>query len=151
MAIIMPEKNFVTNFAVEMKLSFKNIIGHGLVLLLAIQTLNLSINSIEFYNTPSKIVTDVDDLDYIDSIIEFVCENVMGCSKYTFHDRAISGNIVKLQHIAHLDLKTAQYPRLLSDIKEQHLSPYRIIPSDENSIYLCYKEVLPQPPQPALA
>ncbi|MTK51838.1 hypothetical protein [Paludibacter sp.] len=130
-----------------MKLSFKNIIGHGLILLLAIQTFNRSINSIEFYNTPSKIVVDIDDLDYIDSMIEFVFENIMGCSKHTFHDRAISGNIAKLQHIAHLDLKTVQYLKLLFDLKKQQLSHFRIIPANESTICLCYKEVLPQPPQ----
>jgi hypothetical protein len=131
-----------------MKHVITNIICRCIVLLLAVQTINLSINSLEFYNTPSKAVTDVDDLDYIDSMIEFLVENVMGFSKHTFDDKAYSNDIAKLQqNIVHWDLKWYHYSMPMADLKETQCTNVNIIPTNDKALTFYYQEVRPKPPQ----
>lgn len=120
----------------------------SLLFLFVMQTLNLSINSIEFYNSSSKVAADIDDLDYIDSMVEFMFEDVMGFSKHSFDDHAYNNDIAKIQqNVLHLDLRTIQYPKLLADLKENNIGHFEVIISNEDAICLCYREVLPEPPQ----
>lgn len=130
---------------------FKNIASLGLLLLLSVQTINLSVNSIEFYNKSYELSRNVADLDYADSMIEFIIEDVMGFSKHAFDDHTYNNDIAKIQqNVLHLDLRTIQYPKLLSDLKEKKLRHFKFMPSNENAISLCYREVLPKPPQSVL-
>lgn len=130
-----------------MKSIIKNIARQFLLLLLVVQTLNLSINSIDFYKA-SKIANTVDNQDYVDSIIEFLVENVLGYSKNTFHDKANANNNTKQnQNIAHFDLKC--FPDSLNTfnfLTFQKDVDYIIHKNDKVIILFC-EEVRPNPPQ----
>ena len=130
-----------------MKSLIKNIARQFFLLFLVVQTLNLSINSIDFYTT-SKIANATDNQDYVDSMIEFLVENVLGFSKNTFHDKANADNNSKQnQNIAHFDLKC--FPESLNAFN------FLVIPKDvdyivhknDKVIILFCEEVRPNPPQ----
>jgi len=130
-----------------MRSNLKNIFFKGMIMLLVVQTLNLSINSLDFY-TPLKIVNTIHDDDYVDSMIEFLVENVMGYPKNTFSDKANPDNTSKIQHFTnHLDLKWFSNSVVISDFKESQRDLVYFIPKNERIIILYYKEVRPKPPQ----
>ena len=134
-----------------MRIVAKNIICHSLVLLLVIQIVNLSINSFEFYAHPSTIMVGNDE-DYIDSMAEYLLENVLGMSKHTFHDRATGNNMAKLQqNVAHIDLATMRFPILLSYPESNQLKKTNMIAENQSEVSLYNREVLSQPPRPVLA
>ena len=58
-----------------LKFKFSHIISHSLILVLAIQILNLSVNSIDF--KPQQ-TADISEFNDINSIAEYVCEIVLG-------------------------------------------------------------------------
>jgi len=118
----------------------KNII----ILILAVQVINLSIDSLDFYSF--KSLTTFNDIDYIDSMTEFFVENVMGFPKDTFRDRASNKNDSRLQNIAHLDLKMP-HVSIISFLRDTRKKSVNIIPKNERAIVLFYKEVPPKPPQ----
>jgi len=118
-----------------------------MILLLVVQTLNLSINSLDFY-TPLKITSNLEDQDYIDSMVEFLVENVMGFSKDTFHDKANPDSASKLQHFAaHLDFKWLPNSVIKYDLAVTQKQVVYNIPKDEKINILFIKEVRPNPPQ----
>ena len=118
-----------------------------LILFLTIQTFNLSIDSLGFY-TPLKTASPVEDPDYIDSMVEFLVENVMGFSKDTFRDKANSNNFSKQQqNIAHFDFKWFPNSIVISDLEETQKQLVYIIPKNERIVILFCKEVRPNPPQ----
>lgn len=130
-----------------MRLFFKNIVFRCMILLLVVQTLNLSINSLDFY-TPLKITSTLEDQDYIDSMVEFLVENVMGFSKDTFHDKANPDSASKLQHFAaHLDFKWLPNSVIKYDLAVTQKQVVYNIPKDEKINILFIKEVRPNPPQ----
>lgn len=130
-----------------MKCLIKNIASKCLILFLVVQTLNLSINSLDFY-TPLKVANLIEDQDYVDSMIEFVVENVLGFSKDTFHDKANIDNFSKQQqNITHFDLKWLPNALVISDLEATYVDCAYNIPNDEKIIILFYKEVRPNPPQ----
>jgi hypothetical protein len=107
---------------------------------------NLSIDSVDFYS-PSQITTPVKDLDYDDSMIEYLVENVMGCPTTTFHDQANSNNPSKQQqNILHLDLK-CDHLMAFSDFNQIQKKIVTFFPKNEKAVILYNKEVLPKPPQ----
>ncbi|MEI6752604.1 MAG: hypothetical protein WCK78_05490 [Paludibacter sp.] len=125
----------------------KKITGQFLILLLIVQTLNLSINSIDFYK-PIEISNSSDNQDYVDSMIEFVVENMLGYSKDTFHDKANADNFSRQQqNLIHFDLKWL--PNSQSYVNNQEISflIISIIPQSDRLISLYFKEVPAKPPQ----
>ena len=130
-----------------MRLFFKNIVFRCMIVLLVVQTLNMSINSLDFY-TPLKGTNSLEDQDYIDSMVEFLVENVMGFSKDTFHDKANPDNASKLQHFAaHLDFKWLPNSVIKYDLAVTQKQVVYNIPKDEKINILFIKEVRPNPPQ----
>jgi len=131
----------------NMKSTFRHTAYYCLILLLAVQTLNLSVDSLRFY-TPASISNSVEEQDYVDSEAEFLVENIFGFSKNTFHDKANANNNSKQQqNIVHFDLKW--FPRSLIVFKLEAF-PQKIvydIPKNENLVNLYCKEVRPNPPQ----
>ena len=116
-------------------------------MLLVVQTFNLSINSLDFY-TPLKITSSLEDQDYVDSMVEFLVENVMGFSKDTFHDKANPDNASKLQHFAtHLDFKWLPNSVIKYDLAVTQKQVVYNIPKDEKINILFIKDVRPNPPQ----
>jgi len=87
-----------------MKRFISNIFFRFFIFLLVVQTLNLSVNSLDFY-TPVNISNSIEDQDYVDSMVEFLVENVLGFSKHTIDDKANTDNFSKQQINIHFDLK----------------------------------------------
>lgn len=130
-----------------MKSIIKNITSHCLIFFLIVQTLNLSVNSLDFY-TPLKVTNTFHDDDYIDSMMEFMIENVMGYPKDTFSDKATPDNNSKQQqNITHFDLKWLPTALVISDLEASYRQVEYNIPKDEKISILFYKEVRPNPPQ----
>lgn len=130
-----------------MKVFFKDIVFQSLIMLLAVQTLNLSVNSIGFYNTLSSTAA-TDNEDYVDSMVEYVVENVLGYSKDTFHDKANIDYASKQQQTpVHFDLKW--YPNDISIfyLNEAINKIITIVPRNEQFLNLYFKEVSCKPPQ----
>ena len=136
---------FVLILSFDMKAFFKNIVFQSLIMLLAVQTLNLSVNSIGFYNTLSSTT---DNEDYVDSMIEYVIENVLGYSKSTINDMANIDYASKQQQTSlHIDLKWFPNDVLAYDLAEATSLIARFIPQNELLVNLYYKEVPAKPPQ----
>ncbi|MDP4240247.1 MAG: hypothetical protein Q8904_12325 [Bacteroidota bacterium] len=130
-----------------MKRLIKNITCQCLIFFLIVQTLNLSINSVDFYS-PSQITNSVDDQDYVDSMIEFLVENVLGYSKSTFHDKAYADNNSKQQqNSVHIDLKCFPDSLVIFDLEAIQKEIAHIVPQNDRIIILFSKEVRPNPPQ----
>ena len=116
-------------------------------MLLVVQTLNLSVNSLDFYSQINASNT-TDDQDYVDSMVEFVVENVLGFSKHTFHDKANADNFSKqLQNNIHFDLKWLPNSLLFTDNHETEKDIVNIAPKNDKIINLYFKEVPAKPPQ----
>ena len=134
-----------------MKIILKNIIFQSIILLLTVQTLNLSVNSVDFYKSFSTLATD-DNEDYVDSMLEFLVENVFGYSKDTIHDKANIDFASKQQQTpVHIDLKW--YPTDFSISYETEITNLTInfVPLNEQFRNLYFKEVPVKPPQTFLA
>ena len=130
-----------------MKNMLKKIAGHFLILLLVVQTLNLSINSLDFY-TATEISNSADNQDYVDSMIEFVVENMLGFSKDTFHDKANADNFSRQQqNLVHFDLKWLPNSLLFIDNHEIANVIINLVPQNDRLISLYFKEVPAKPPQ----
>ena len=128
----------------------KKIASHCLIFFLIVQTLNLSINSLDFY-TPLKVTNTFHNDDYVDSMVEFLVENVMGFSKDTFSDKADPDNFSKQQqNITHFDLKWVPKSLIITDFSEAVNEITKIVPKDERIVNLYFKEVPAKPPQTLL-
>jgi len=130
-----------------MNLKLKNIAGRILIFFLVVQTLNLSVNSLDFY-TAIKTTNSVQDEDFVDSMIEFLVENVMGFSKDTFHDKAnVDNNSKDQQNIAHFDLKWLPKILLITELSETVNEIKKQIPMNDRLVNLYFSEVPVKPPQ----
>jgi 5,10-methenyltetrahydromethanopterin hydrogenase len=130
-----------------MRQIIKNIIFQGLIFFLVAQTINLSINSLDFY-TPLKVINSFNDDDFVDSMVEFIVENVMGYPKNTFNDKANVNNTSKQQQsIAHFDLKWIPKSLIITDFSEAVNEISQVVPKDEQIVNLYFKEVPAKPPQ----
>ena len=125
----------------------KHIISQSFILLLTFQVINLSFNSASFYYS-LQAKTAVDDPDYIDSMIEFLVENVLGFPKDTFHDRSNGNNIAKIQqNIIHVDLDWINHTIVISNLKDAYKRLLKVIPKNEAATIQYCKEIIPNPPQ----
>jgi hypothetical protein len=130
-----------------MKSIIKHIACQFLLVFLVVQTLNLSINSIDFY-APVKTSTSAEDQDYVDSVIEFLVENVLGFSKDTFHDKAYADNNSKQQQtVVHFDLKWVPDSLVTYDLDATQKDIAHFVMKNDKVINLYYKEVPAKPPQ----
>jgi len=126
---------------------FKNIAFQSIIILLAVQTMNLSMNSLDFY-TPTNASNSMEEQDYVDSMIEFVVENVLGFSTHTFHDKANADNFSRQQqNNVHFDLKWLPNLGIYNDIQEVAKDVVNIVPQNDLIINLYFKEIPAKPPQ----
>ena len=134
-----------------MRFFLKHIAFQCILSVLVIQTINLSINSVDFYN-PYKVETETDNSDYVDSMLEFVLENVIGYSKDTMHDKANPDGTAKQQQtLVHIDLKWFPVHALISDTNESTSEILTHITRSEEFQNLYFKEVPAKPPQSFIA
>lgn len=125
----------------------RNSLSQFFIFLLVVQTLNLSINSAGFYMAENT-TNSAKEQDYVDSMIEFVVENILDFSTHTFHDKASAYNFSKQQHInVHFDLKWLPGSALCFDNNEIIKELDNNVPKNEKIINLYYKEVPAKPPQ----
>jgi hypothetical protein len=125
----------------------KNIAFQAIIMLLVVQTMNLSMNSLDFYTTINT-QNSIEDQDYVDSMIEFVIENMLGFSKSTFHDKANTNNFSKQQQInVHFDLKWLPNTVLFFEHSSATKDIVNIVPKNDKIINLYFKEVPAKPPQ----
>jgi hypothetical protein len=113
--------------------------------------LNLSINSIDFYRADRERGA-LEQNDYVDSMIEFMVENVMSFSRHTLHAKANMANNSKQQASAtHVVLKWfASYTVILNEPAISHCSTNQAQKND-SLVNLYFKEVPVKPPQAVLA
>jgi hypothetical protein len=117
-------------------------------MLLIVQTMNLSMNSIDFYTHGNDTSNSADNEDYVDSMIEFLVENVLGYSKDTFHDKANADNFSRQQqNNAHFDLKWVSNSVFFTANHELANEIVNIVPQNDRIINLYFKEVPAKPPQ----
>ena len=117
-------------------------------MLLIVQTMNLSMNSIDFYTQGNDTSNSADNQDYVDSMTEFLVENVLGYSKDTFHDKANADNFSRQQqNNAHFDLKWVPNSVLFTANHELANEIINIVPQNDRIINLYFKEVPAKPPQ----
>lgn len=125
----------------------KHITIQSIILLLIVQTMNLSMNSLDFYTTINTH-NSIENQDYVDSMIEFVIENMLGFSKNTFHDKANTNNFSRQQQInVHFDLKWLPNTVLFFEIATTAKEIVNIVNKNDKIINLYFKEVPAKPPQ----
>lgn len=129
-----------------MGLFLKHIIRQLLILTLIAQTLNLSCSSVDFYLQSENRTSD--NVDFVDSIVEYVVENVCGFSSHTFQDKADTNNTNKqIQANIHFDLK--YNPSGFVEFRHSHTTIINdnYIPYNELFKELYFIEVPVKPPQ----
>lgn len=125
----------------------KNRISQFLIFLLIVQTLNLSTTSFSIH-TPENLPNTLDEKDYVDSMLEFVVENMLDFSKHTFHEKSIANNFPKQQQANfHVDLKWLPDHVQIFDVNIAANSIENVIPRNERFANLYFKEVPIKPPQ----
>jgi hypothetical protein len=130
-----------------MRTSIKNIAGTFLILLIALQVVNLSVDSVDFY-TQVNSHSMMDDQDYTDSMFEFVVENMLGFSKHTLHDKANNNSTSKMQQNSmHWDVKLFYITTPKSAVKEAADNRLSYFITNDKAVTLYYSEVSPKPPQ----
>ncbi|MDP4272455.1 MAG: hypothetical protein Q8909_20395 [Bacteroidota bacterium] len=130
-----------------MRASVKNIVGTFIILLIALQVVNLSIDSVDFYTQVNSHST-MDDQDYTDSMLEFVVENMLGFSKHTLHDKANNNSTSKMQQNGmHWDVKLFYTTTPKSAVKELSDNRLSYFITNDKAVTLYYSEVSPKPPQ----
>ncbi|MDP4201618.1 MAG: hypothetical protein Q8861_02905 [Bacteroidota bacterium] len=130
-----------------MRASVKNIVGTFIILLIALQVVNLSIDSVDFY-TQTNSHSAMDDQDYTDSMLEFVVENMLGFSKHTLHDKANNNSTSKMQQNSmHWDVKLFYTTTPKSAVKELADNRLSYFITNDKAVTLYYSEVSPKPPQ----
>lgn len=130
-----------------MPISNLHIATRLIILLLVFQVINLSFSSASFYISYQK-EANVDDPDYIDSMIEFVVENILGFPKNTFHDKSNGNSMAKiLQNSMHFDWDTHWNEIKIADLGIIDLIKQHVVPRNESFILEYYKTVIPKPPQ----
>ncbi|MTK53418.1 hypothetical protein [Paludibacter sp.] len=130
-----------------MRASVKNIVSTFIILLIALQVVNLSVDSVDFY-TQVDNHSAMDDQDYTDSMLEFVVENMLGFSKHTLHDKANNDSTSKMQQNSmHWDVKLFYTTTPKSAVKELADNRLSYFITNDKAVTLYYREVSPKPPQ----
>ncbi len=128
----------------EMKSTLKNIALKCFLLLMALQILNLGIDSIEFQ--PLQATAAIGDFNYINSMTEYFSEIVMG-HKDAFPEYGQSQTPKPNQNVKHIDIKIYQ-PQMM-DIPVQKPNEATAFAFPVNERYCCCfgQEINPPPPK----
>lgn len=127
-----------------MKTAFKNIISKLLIALLAIQIINLSIDSVEF--EPIVSVVSLGDFNYLNSLSEYVAENIIG-DKDAFPEFQKESSSSKCQITKHLDLKLFEPSSIAIAPNFSKLGIAYIVPLKVKYEYSYFNEINPPPPK----
>ncbi len=127
-----------------MTLSIKNIIAKFLVAIIALQIINLSIDSTDFQPISSNIT--LGDFNYINSLTEYVSEIVLG-NKDAFPEYQNESSSSKAQLVKHLSIKLSQPTTVVDIINISEELHSFIVPLNESYSFAFYKEINPPPPK----
>jgi len=123
---------------------FKNIIAKFIVAIIALQILNLSIDSVDFQPISANIT--LGDFNYINSLTEYVSEIILG-HKDAFPEYQNESTSSKAQLVKHLSLKLYQPTTSIDIIRISEDAQAFIVPLKEKYSFTFYKEINPPPPK----
>ncbi len=128
-----------------MRTTLKHIITQLLIALIAIQIINLSIDSVDFEPIPSSIVS-LGDFNYLNSLTEYVAESILG-HKDAFPEFQKESTSSKCQMSKHLSLKLSEIASFKMSVNFSRLSICYIVPLEEKYHYSYFNEINPPPPK----
>ena len=124
--------------------AIKNIAKNLLILIVAIQVINLSVDSIEFQ--PSPIAITIGDFNYFNSAVEYVIESLMS-HKDVFPEFQKESGSSKQQLVKHISLKIFSSSQFsIKPPFADNRNTY-IVPLYEDYLFLFLKEINPPPPK----
>jgi len=125
----------------------KNIVAKFLLLVVALQVLNFSMDSIDFH--PHKHRNTISDFNYLNSMVEYFDEIILG-NKDAFPEYC-KHNARESQNIKHFDVKICQQLTVklipLQYVKDNTYRRSR----NEFFTLLIIREITPPPPKPFIA
>jgi len=127
-----------------MQITIKNIITKFLIILISIQILNLSVDSIDFQPISDNIV--IGDFNYLNSFTEYVSEILLG-HKDSFPEYQNESTSSKAQFVKHLSLKLYQSTSSLAINKYFEEASAFIVQLKEPYSFIFCKEINPPPPK----
>jgi len=126
-----------------MKLALKNIGTKFILLLLAVQIFNQSMDAIQFH--PFKHPDTISDFNYLNSMVEYITEIIMD------HKDAFPEYLKKSsrgsQNVKHIDIKLCQSPSEPAITKHFDDVTSFGFPLYNSYFYLFSKEINPPPPK----
>jgi len=127
-----------------MQLTLKQIATKIFIALMALQIINLSIDSVEFQ--PIEATITIGDFNYLNSMTEYVSEVIMGI-KDAFPEFQNQSSSSKSQIVKHLSIKLFENNSIVQapSIFKQNNS--YSVPLKEAYNYLFLREINPPPPK----
>jgi len=125
----------------------KNIVAKFLLLVVALQVLNFSMDSIDFHSHKHR--NTISDFNYLNSMVEYFDEIILG-NKDAFPEYC-KHNARESQNIKHFDVKICQQlPVKLIPLQYVKDNTYR---RSRNEFFtlLIIREITPPPPKPFIA
>jgi hypothetical protein len=131
-----------------MNIALKNITLKGVLLILAIQILNLSIDAVDFHPVYANNSTANTNFNNINSATEYISEVVLGYTN-TFPETAHKLPKQKTTHsLKHTTIKVYEPKPLNFSIEEQFITIVSFaFPLDEKYSFLFSKDITPPPPK----
>jgi hypothetical protein len=129
-----------------MKLALKDIAKKLFIAFMALQVLNLSVDTIEFHPLITSHVNDIGNFNDLNSAAEYISEILLG-HKDAFPEFDKEANSKQSQSFKHFDVK--KYPTNTYVIIPQQFEVVQSFsyPLDERYSYLFLKEINPPPPK----
>ena len=127
-----------------MKLALKNLLTKALIAIIALQIINLAIDTAEFQ--PLEYAFAIGEFNYFNSITEFVAEAILG-NKDAFPEFQKERTASKSQMAKHLSLKI--FGNSTDEINANFTackSPF-IVLLKEKYAYIFFNEINPPPPK----
>jgi hypothetical protein len=131
-----------------MTLVVKHIATKLFVALIALQIINLSIDSVEFQPIQNEITFG--DFNYINSLTEYVSEIILGHTN-AFPEFQKESSSSKSQLVKHLSLKLFSSEFSIAVARTYDNAIQYIVPLKEKYSFLFYKEINPPPPKTSIA
>ncbi len=132
-------------FAIStMKNAAKNIALKLFIALLAIQIINLSIDTADFQ--PIAATITIGDFNYLNSMTEYISEIIMGDTN-AFPEYQKESSSSKSQLVKHISIKLQQDKIAAILFNHNTLAHVYLNPKNENYNFLFFKEINPPPPK----
>jgi hypothetical protein len=127
-----------------MQLTLKQIATKIFIALMALQIINLSIDSVEFQ--PIEAAVTIGDFNYLNSMTEYVSEVIMGM-KDAFPEFQNQSSSSKSQIVKHLSIKLFEDNIIITTPDIVCLNNSYSVPLNESFKYMYLQEINPPPPK----